>query len=281
MGCFRCSSDEYALQGNTAACITCPDGHTTDTGDGDAGTSCAPCAAGRTFAEGECHDCEKGFWSPETNTPVECVACVKGKYGDQVARGQESDCKNCVAGKYNNIVGIADASLCKDCPQGYVGFSGGGGGGRFGRCLLFLIYFFLFLSVLFCGGLVVSLSPRRQYGSQDRLIAEGDNNVRSCLPCGGGKYGTQPGFDDPRDCTNCPIGTYLIAGGSTAVEDCKYCPRGFYGYREGEWQTCKSCPIGKFLSSVNSTDPNDCDDCPSTWLLLLCRFMWLLMRLLM
>jgi hypothetical protein len=128
--------------------------------------------------------------------------------------------------------------------------------------------------------LLVPLSPRRQYGSQDRLVAQGDNNLRSCVPCGGGKYGTQPGFDDPTDCTNCPIGKYLIAAGKKAVEDCKSCPHGFYGYRAGEWQTCKSCPIGKFLSSVNSMDLNDCDDCPGTWLLLLCRLMRWLMRLL-
>ena len=171
MGCFRCSSDEYALQGNTAACITCPDGHTTDTGDGDAGTSCAPCAAGRTFAEGACEDCEKGFWSPETNTPVECVACVKGKYGDQVARGQESDCKNCVAGKYNNIVGIADASLCKNCPQGCVGCGGGGGGGVVvGRCLLFLIYIFCFSRWSFDGLSVVLLFLCRLAGNTVRKI---------------------------------------------------------------------------------------------------------------
>jgi len=152
-------------------------------------------------------------------------------------------------------------------------------------CLLLFVVSDLFFLCTLCYSLcllsvclLVPLSPRRQYGSQDRLVAQGDNNLRSCVPCGGGKYGTQPGFDDPTDCTNCPIGKYLIAGGSTAVEDCKQCPRGFYGYRAGEWQTCKSCPIGKFLSSVNSTDPNDCDDCPSTWLLLLCRLMRWLMR---
>ena len=153
--CFRCSSDEYALQGNTAACITCPEGHATDTGSSDAGTACAPCAAGRTFAEGACHDCEKGFWSPETNTPVECVACVKGKYGDQLARVQESDCINCVAGKYNDVLGIADASSCKDCPQGYVG---GGGGGVVCCCLLLFVVSDLFFLCTLCYSLLLSLS---------------------------------------------------------------------------------------------------------------------------
>jgi hypothetical protein len=94
------------------------------------------------------------------------VACVKGKYGDQLARVQASDCTNCVAGKYNDVLGIADASSCKDCPQGYVG--GGGGGGVVWCCLLlfvvvccclllFVVSDLFFLCTL-CYSLLLSLS---------------------------------------------------------------------------------------------------------------------------
>ena len=171
--------------------------------------------------------------SDESN---DCIRCAAGRYADGPGNDQQSDCTDCVAGKYVVRSGSDSRLDCIDCVAGkFVSATGSD-------------------EVLDCIDCAVGT-----------FVSEvGSDEAVDCIDCVAGKYVENPGSDEASDCIDCFAGKYAENPGSDQQSDCTDCAAGQFVENPGSDQQsdCIDCVAGNFVNTTGSDHASDCIPCP-------------------
>ena len=247
-----------ALQSDPDDGITgyeCPPGHYCPEG----ALAPEPCPAGKyadsrgASSEGECDECEQGFYCPRGTSDTTRYPCLEGFYcPTRSSVGNPFQCPQgffcpagaaeqepCNPGTFSDIVG---ATVCTQCPAGF-----------------------------FCEGTNnnvphIEICPAGSYctlGADEPTL------------CPAGKFNAFQGATSEDECTICPAGYYCTAGTASLYDDIRcidgyYCPAGTetafanrcpidYQCPEGSSKEVE-CDVGYYS---NNQGLSECKDCPA------------------
>ena len=180
-----------------------------------------------------CRSCPSGFHAPDLQPFVQCIGCLRGKYGDYVAAANATvGCKSCVPGRYSAAESLTDTVgkiPCIGCPKGR--YSSDFNVIKESACF-------------YC-------SPGR-YNSE-----QASSNGLACVPCVVGKYAVDVGAITPEACKSCPAGFSMSI---VASAYCISCRAGKFSIDLGK-ETCEECRRGRYKNAL-ANPSEECALCP-------------------
>jgi hypothetical protein len=247
--CQACSPGKFKPESGNQSCTECPRNTSSAFSGSTSNLSCT-CNLGYSGPDREfCTACRLGKFKDVLGTS-DCIPCVEGKYGPEIALISESNCLVCPAYSYP---AAGRTKIHCTCNAGYTGPDGGE------ECTACIAGTYKG----FNGSSPCTLCSAGKYSEETHQTSEstclGCPAETSSLPGSGSKTGCicNAGYSGPDGgiCSACTNGQYKDVNGSSA---CSECPRNTFSssFAATSKSTCISCPAGSISKAGSVILPN-------------------------